>query len=116
MHPSSYENMERCYSEFLIRAAFHANVTVNVLDVGGSDFNGSYRSIFPTDRFTYRIFDPGDETGLSPTFEDPYTIPMADKSVDIVISGQAFEHIPQFWRTFSEMVLNRTGFAGGSKT
>jgi SAM-dependent methyltransferase len=33
----------------------------------------------------------------------PYRLPLKSNSADVIISGQAFEHIPFFWATFLEM-------------
>lgn len=103
MHASSFENMTLCYRRF-VQGTFLEHRGATVLDVGGADVNGSYRAIFPTDRFTYRMADVADAPGTDIVLRDPYTIPLADSSVDVVISGQAFEHIEFFWRTFEEMV------------
>jgi SAM-dependent methyltransferase len=35
--------------------------------------------------------------------KQPYRLPLKSNSADLVISGQAFEHIPFFWATFLEM-------------
>ena len=35
--------------------------------------------------------------------DDPYLIPLADASYDLVYSGQTFEHAEFFWKTFAEM-------------
>lgn len=33
----------------------------------------------------------------------PYRLPLKSNSADVIISGQAFEHIPFFWASFLEM-------------
>lgn len=42
----------------------------------------------------------------------PYRLPMKARSVDIVLSGQVFEHIPFFWASILEIsrVLKRGGY------
>jgi len=42
----------------------------------------------------------------------PYRLPLKSNSVDVVISGQVFEHIPFFWASLLEIsrVLKRGGF------
>jgi len=44
--------------------------------------------------------------------DDPYRLPFADGSVDIVLSGQMLEHCEFFWLTFAEMmrVLKPDGY------
>ena len=43
--------------------------------------------------------------------DDPYTLPFADESVDIVVSTSCLEHSEMFWLSFLEMlrVLRPTG-------
>ncbi len=100
MHASSLENMRRCYQQYVLGTELEERGGY-VLDVGGADVNGSYRSIFPG-QFEYRTADIGPDVDL--VLADPYSFPIDDGSVDIVLSGQAFEHIEYFWRTFDEMV------------
>ena len=38
------------------------------------------------------------------TLASPYRLPFASHSVDVIVSGQAFEHIEFFWLTWLEMV------------
>jgi ubiquinone/menaquinone biosynthesis C-methylase UbiE len=41
----------------------------------------------------------------------PYRLPLRSNSVDVVVSGQAFEHIPFVWVSITEIarVLRRGG-------
>jgi hypothetical protein len=83
-----------------------------VLDVGGSDSNGSYREIFARPPFRYWVADIVAGLCVDIVLADPYRLPLENGSVDVVVSGQAFEHIEFFWRTFDEMVrvLKPDGF------
>lgn len=42
----------------------------------------------------------------------PYTIPLENDSVDIIITGQVIEHVPYFWASFMELsrVLKKGGY------
>jgi SAM-dependent methyltransferase len=104
MHASSLENMWRCYRRYVAGGPLEQRAETIVLDVGGADINGSYREVFPCPPFRYLVADTAPGPGIDIVLSDPYRIPLAECSVDIVISGQAMEHIEFFWRTFGEMV------------
>ena len=103
MHPSSFENMQKCHDRYLVPAALAARGEVLVLDLGGADVNGSYRPIFAARHYRYLTADIAD-AGVDIPLTDPYRLPLADASVDVVLSGQMLEHCEYFWLTFQEMV------------
>ena len=74
------------------------------LDVGGADVNGGYRPIFDDPRYRYLTVDLAAGEGVDVVLDDPYRLPFADGSVDIVLSGQMLEHCEFFWLTFAEMM------------
>lgn len=79
-----------------------------VLDVGASNVNGTYRSLFKDCEYTSLDMD-GDADII---LENPYDwSTMETDSYDIVISGQMFEHCEFFWLTMIEMtrVLKKDG-------
>lgn len=104
MHASSMENMRKCYSRHIMGSALETQDSVRVLDIGGSDVNGSYREIFAHPRFAYTATDIDAGPGVQLVLQDPYRLPLEDQSIDIVISGQMLEHCEFFWLTFQEMV------------
>jgi SAM-dependent methyltransferase len=104
MHASSLENMYLCFERFIVGSALEQQERVSVLDVGGSDYNGSYREVFADPRFAYTAADITDGPGVHLVIQDPYRLPLEDRSVDIVISGQMLEHCEFFWLAFGEMV------------
>ncbi len=112
MHASSFDNMLKCFNRYGPTIEVGKRTQAEVLDVGGADVNGSYRSIFPADRFRYRTADLAGSDSVDIVLTDPYSLPLDDQSIDIVVSGQAFEHIEFFWQTFVEMarVLKPDGF------
>jgi hypothetical protein len=112
MHASSLENMRKCFRRYVSGGELEALDRVVVLDIGGADVNGSYRSIFAEDRFHYISADLTDGPGVSLVLNDPYRLPLDDASVDIVLSGQMLEHCEFFWLAFAEMirVLKRGGY------
>ena len=103
MHPSSFENMQKCHDRYLVPANLAAQGQVRVLDLGGADVNGSYRPIFAASHYRYLTADIA-AAGVDIPLEDPYRLPLADASVDVVLSGQMLEHCEFFWLTFQEMV------------
>jgi hypothetical protein len=113
MHPSSLENMQRCYQRYILPSglAARARAEVEVLDVGGANVNGSYRDVFSAEAFRYRSADISAEH-VDIVLDDPYHLPLADASIDIVVSGQMLEHCEYFWLAFAEMVrvMKEDGF------
>jgi len=103
MHPSSLENMQKCYENYIC-GDFMAKLNhIKVLDIGGANVNGSYADIFSQDKFEYIGADIAPNDGVDLVLDDPYKLPLDDASVDILISGQAFEHVEFFWLLFEEM-------------
>ena len=85
---------------------------IRVLDVGSCGVNGTYRAHFRDSRFDYVGLDvePGPNVDFVP--RSPYSWKeIEDDSFDVVISGQALEHIEFFWVTIGEMtrVLKKEG-------
>jgi len=112
MHASSLENMQRCYEEHFAFSGLLGKKKIRVLDVGGADVNGSYRNIFTDERFEYVGLDLQEGPGVDVVIDDPYRFPFEDGAFDILVSGQAFEHVEFFWKLFEEMsrVIGKDGF------
>lgn len=104
MHASSMENMRRCYANHIVGSALEERESARVLDIGGSDVNGSYREIFCHPRYAYTAADLIDGPGVHVVLTDPYRLPLDDAAIDVVISGQMLEHCEFFWLMFAEMV------------
>jgi len=75
-----------------------------VLDVGSQDVNGSYRPIFDALGWRYLGLDREDGANVDLVARSSYRFPLRRNSIDLVITGQAFEHIEYFWLTWLEMV------------
>jgi len=112
MHPTSLENMRRCWDRYVRGTELEDQERLVVLDVGGADVNGSYRSVLDARNIEYLGADLQDGPGVSVRMDDPYRIPLGDASVDLVVSGQMLEHCEFFWQTFREMmrVLKPDGY------
>lgn len=109
MHQSSFVKMKIFAEEVLER---HGSSPITVCDVGSLDVNGTYRSLFNRPSVTYVGLDLSAGPGVDVVLEDHYKWPqLADASVDVVISGQAFEHIEYPWLTMLE--ISRVLKSGG---
>ena len=99
MHTSSFEHMKD-----LVRRHTNPGGLLEILDVGSCDVNGSYRPLFDQPGWRYRGLDLAPGKNVDLVLPSPYSFPIGSASVDLVISGQAFEHIEFFWLTWSEIV------------
>jgi len=101
MHSSSFEKMKK-FSEELVLG--RPGERLRIMDLGSLDINGTYRSLFNREGWYYIGLDlePGPNVDLILT--DPYDWHrVASRTVDVLISGQALEHIEHFWRTMLEV-------------
>lgn len=109
MHLSSYENMSRLIQKHRLKEA-----PGKVLDIGSQRVAGQeyvYRTLFEKIGWEYTGLDIVDGANVDVLAESTEKLPYADETYDLVISGQAFEHIPFFWVTFAEMarVVKQSG-------
>ena len=106
MHPSSKENMKRARK--IVEDKFGKyKKGQTILDLGGRDIKAgqdrTYRPFWDDVCAEYFIADinkGGNVTHLMPA---PYELPLEDNSVDIVVSGQTFEHIHNPFRAAAEL-------------
>lgn len=105
------ENEAKMHTSSLLRMKWFVNTHLNtkqhtkILDVGSYNVNGSYKSLFESERFSYFGLDMESGPNVDIVPKSPYKWQeMEDDSFDLVISGQALEHIEFFWVTVSEMV------------
>jgi len=107
MHSSSFDNMGKMLKKYITEEYLQNNPKPKLIDFGSAIARGgqqSYKDLEIVSKFNYVGVDivKGDNVDL--IMEDPYIIPLEDNSADIVISGQAFEHIEFFWLSFLEIV------------
>ncbi len=77
---------------------------LRIVDVGSLDVNGTYRGIFTQPLWTYTGLDMTAGANVDTVLRTPYVWrEVASSSADVVISGQAFEHIQYFWITMLEI-------------
>jgi SAM-dependent methyltransferase len=75
-------------------ARFATTDTVDVLDIGGRNINGSPRSLFPNADYTVLDIRPGDGVDLVADA----SVWNPDKPYDVVISAEVFEHTASWQR------------------
>lgn len=101
MHPSSFDKMAAFRRDHLDA---RRNDPLIIVDLGSHDINGSYRSLFEQPKWRYIGADlaPGENVDL--VLRDPYDWrELKTESIDVVISGQTFEHTEFFWETMFEI-------------
>jgi hypothetical protein len=109
MHQSSLQKMTAFRDRYL-----SARITepLRIVDVGSQDINGSYRQLFSGPRWSYTGLDMASGNNVDIVLRTPYIwTEVASGSADVVVSGQAFEHIQYFWITMLEVA--RVLKAGG---
>lgn len=83
----------------------------SIFDLGSLDINGSYKQFFDKPNWRYKGIDLTPGANVDIVLTSPYRLPLSSGSADIIISGQAFEHIEFFWLTWLEItrVLKPSG-------
>ena len=101
MHLSSFDEMREFRQKYL---ADKEESPLRILDLGSMAIGGSYRPIFEESQWEYIGVDISSGDNVDIVLSDPYDwLEIESCSIDIVISGQAFEHIEYFWRTMTEI-------------
>lgn len=101
MHQSSIVNMRR-FRRFHLNNK--ENTPLRIIDLGSTDINGSYRDVLKNLKWSYIGVDLNPGENVDTVLSDPYAWKeFRTDSIDVVVSGQTFEHIPFFWITFLEI-------------
>jgi hypothetical protein len=98
MHTSSMAHMRRLVDTYL-----KGQNDLNIVDIGSWDVNGSYKPLLSGPGWRYCGVDLAAGPNVDVVMTSPYQLPMASHSVDVLVSGQAFEHIEYFWLTWLEI-------------
>ena len=101
MHVTSYDNMSRFVAGHL--GGYRGRHTT-ILDIGSQDVNGTYKPLFDDPLWHYSGADMAQGANVDIVLKDVYNwreIPA--NSCDVVISGQALEHIEFPWMTMLEV-------------
>ena len=99
MHNSSIKEMTRFIDTYL-----KDKQNIYILDVGSYDVNGSYKNLFIKNTWMYRGLDVIKGPNVDIIALDMYNWNILNNSFDVVISGQAFEHIEYPWKVLEEIV------------
>ena len=101
MHQSAHDEMERLVSYWL-----RPDVDYHVVDFGSRTSGRqtmTHRDLFAGLSCVITGVDVAPGRNVDLLMKKPYRVPMKSGSVDLVISGQAFEHIPFFWASLLEI-------------
>jgi SAM-dependent methyltransferase len=82
-------------------AKTYAHKNMTVVDIGGSDVNGSLRPFYK--HLKYICVDLTAHPSVDIVVKPYERLPFETGSIDMVISTSCFEHDPCFWITFKEM-------------
>ncbi|MEI6884498.1 MAG: class I SAM-dependent methyltransferase [Bacteroidota bacterium] len=85
---------------------------ISILDIGSQDVNGTYKPLFAQPGWNYFGLDIVEGENVNIVVKDIYRWKeIKDHSFDVVISGQALEHVEFFWLTMLEIsrVLKNDG-------
>lgn len=101
MHQSSYDKMSHFRQRFL---AGRESQPLQIYDIGSQDVNGSYRPLFETPAWCYRGVDMAPGANVDIVLADScHWREIPSKSADVVVSGQAFEHMASIWVAIIEI-------------
>ena len=99
MHATALTNAEL----FLKTYAPGPRPGLKVVEIGSQDVNGSLRQFSPRGA-EYVGVDFVEGKGVDMVLDDPYKLPFADASVDLVLSSSVLEHSEMFWILFTEVL------------
>lgn len=110
MHPSCQQLMRDFVEKYLspLRELKHP---LTVIDIGSYNVNGTFKSQFNEENWKYIGIDIRKGENVDIVLEDPYKYPFDNSSIDVIISGNTFEHIEYPWKAFEE--INRVIKPGG---
>ena len=103
MHPSARKNCQRFFTTYGPKPEAAVSGTFRVGEVGAQDVNGSLRDVCPAGA-SYVGFDLQVGPNVDLVMPDPYKIPVANDTFDVILSTSCFEHVPMFWLLFQEIL------------
>jgi SAM-dependent methyltransferase len=111
MHESSYLNMQK-----FVETRLDPNKEMLIVDIGSQNVGGyvpPYRNLFSKPKWKYIGCDMAEGNNVDIVLKNPYRWKeLKSCSADVVVSGQAFEHVEFFWFTMMEImrILKPGGF------
>ena len=101
MHLTALDNCKCFFDTYVVGADFPPDL--RVIEIGAQDVNGSLRQVAPRN-CEYVGVDFVQGKGVDVVLQDPYSLPFADESVDVVLSSSCLEHSEMFWIVFLEVM------------
>jgi SAM-dependent methyltransferase len=104
VHQSAYENMRRCIADFV-----PTDRRLTVVDFGSGtnpkrfEQGMTHAALFADYDVEMIGIDVAKRLNVDIVLTRPYRVPLKSNSVDVVVSGQTFEHIPFFWASMLEI-------------
>jgi SAM-dependent methyltransferase len=101
VHPSAHRQMAG-----LVEGYVPKDRAIRVLDFGARTSlkqTVTHRTLFDGYDCTFTGVDIKDGNNVDLVMKKPYRIPVRAGSVDVVITGQVFEHVPFMWVSFLEI-------------
>ena len=98
MHKESYELM----NEMLGHVS--GGDSLNVLDVGSYNVNGTFRPLVENRGWRYTGVDTIAGPNVDVVTVNPFLFPFGDGTFDVVISGSTMEHVTAIWEWLPELV------------
>jgi SAM-dependent methyltransferase len=98
MHQSSFVKMNQFVEKYL-----DVNKKLNILDLGAYDVCGTYKALFSKPNWKYTGCDIEAGPNVDLVMPNQYGIPASNNTYDVVVSGQALEHMEFFWQTMKEV-------------
>ena len=103
MHHSSLHRMKR-FVEIYLAPKVHQNLSIVDFGSQAIGLDASYKSLFVNPNWKYIGVDVCAGQNVDCVLKDKYHwSEIQDNSVDVLVSGQAFEHIEFIWLTMSEI-------------
>jgi SAM-dependent methyltransferase len=101
MHSESFEKMRLFVDEYLSQ---YKNEKLIIGDLGSQNINGTYKDLFNVESWKYVGIDVIHGQNVDIVLNNPYEWKeIEDNFFDVIISGQAFEHIEFPWLTIKEV-------------
>lgn len=100
MHKSSMARMN-----WFVNTYLNDKKKRKILDVGSYNVNGCYKELFCQEKFEYEGLDMENGPNVDIVPQNTYNWQeINNDNYDVIISGQALEHIEFFWVTVAEMI------------
>lgn len=101
MHLSTYRRMKYFADTFVSKVE---KSPISIYDIGSYNVNGTYKDFFEASHYNYIGVDIENGPNVDICIKSHYNWrEIKSDSADVVISGQALEHIENFWLTVLEI-------------